>query len=72
MPTGAIPATDKVLRRAGLTLALADIDLFDVNEAFAPVVLAWAHDTGADLTKANVNGGASRSATHWGPVARAS
>ena len=45
MLTGVIPATEKVLQRAGLTLA--DIDLFEVNEAFAPVVLAWAHDTGA-------------------------
>src|ERR1700694_166698 len=56
MLTGVIPATEKVLRRAGLTLA--DIDLFEVNEAFAPVVLAWAEDTGADLAKTNVNGGA--------------
>ncbi|KHO22323.1 thiolase family protein [Mycolicibacterium setense] len=56
MLTGVIPATEKVLARAGLTLA--DIDLFEVNEAFAPVVLAWAHDTGADLAKTNVNGGA--------------
>jgi acetyl-CoA acyltransferase len=56
MLTGVIPATGKVLQRAGLTLA--DIDLFEVNEAFAPVVLAWANDTGADLAKTNVNGGA--------------
>ena len=59
MLTGVIPATEKVLQRAGLTLA--DIDLFEVvNEgASAPVVvLAWAHDTGADLSKTNVNGGA--------------
>jgi len=56
MLTGVIPATEKVLQRAGLTLA--DIDLFEVNEAFAPVVVAWAHDTGADLAKTNVNGGA--------------
>jgi acetyl-CoA acyltransferase len=56
MLTGVIPATEKVLARAGLTLA--DIDLFEVNEAFAPVVMAWAHDTGADLAKTNVNGGA--------------
>ena len=56
MLTGIIPATAKVLQRAGLTLA--DIDLFEVNEAFAPVVLAWARETGADLTKTNVNGGA--------------
>ncbi|OBB59852.1 acetyl-CoA acetyltransferase [Mycobacterium sp. 852013-51886_SCH5428379] len=56
MLTGVIPATEKVLTRAGL--ALSDIDLFEVNEAFAPVVLSWAHDTGADLAKTNVNGGA--------------
>jgi acetyl-CoA acyltransferase len=56
MLTGVIPATEKVLRRAGL--ALSDIDLFEVNEAFAPVVLAWSADTGADLAKTNVNGGA--------------
>ena len=56
MLTGIIPATEKVLARAGLTLA--DIDLFEVNEAFSPVVLAWARETGADLAKTNVNGGA--------------
>ncbi len=57
MLTGVIPATEKVLAaRAGSTFA--DIDLFEVNEAFAPVVLAWAHDAGADLAKTNVNGGA--------------
>jgi len=56
MLTGVIPATEKVLARAGLTMA--DIDLFEVNEAFAPVVLAWARDTGADLAKTNVHGGA--------------
>ncbi|BBY29622.1 thiolase family protein [Mycolicibacterium sediminis] len=56
MLTGVIPATAKVLARSGLSLS--DIDLFEVNEAFAPVVLAWAKDTGADLSKTNVNGGA--------------
>ncbi|RZT14186.1 acetyl-CoA acyltransferase [Mycobacterium sp. BK558] len=56
MLTGVIPATEKVLSRAGLDLS--DIDLFEVNEAFAPVVLAWARDTGADLSRTNVNGGA--------------
>ncbi|MET7740481.1 thiolase family protein [Streptomyces sp. NPDC005385] len=54
--TGVIPATEKVLRRAGLDLG--DIDLFEVNEAFAAVVLAWQQETGADLSKVNVNGGA--------------
>jgi acetyl-CoA acyltransferase len=56
MLTGVIPATEKVLARSGL--ALSDIDLFEVNEAFAPVVLSWARETGADLAKTNVNGGA--------------
>lgn len=56
MLTGIIPATAKVLARAGLKLS--DIDLFEMNEAFAPVVLAWARETGADLAKTNVNGGA--------------
>ncbi|GAA2392768.1 thiolase family protein [Nonomuraea africana] len=56
MLTGVIPATEKVLRRAGL--ALSDIDVFEVNEAFASVVLAWLQETGADPAKVNVNGGA--------------
>ncbi|MFF2553738.1 thiolase family protein [Nocardia sp. NPDC058058] len=56
MLTAVIPATRKVLQRSGLQLS--DIDLFEVNEAFSSVVLAWAHDTGADLSKVNVNGGA--------------
>ncbi|MEU2421564.1 thiolase family protein [Streptomyces sp. NPDC007851] len=56
MLTGVIPATEKVLRRAGLRLG--DIDLFEVNEAFASVVLAWRQETGADLGKVNVHGGA--------------
>ncbi|OHV32587.1 MULTISPECIES: thiolase family protein [Pseudofrankia] len=56
MLTGVIPATEKVLRRAGLRLE--DIDAFEVNEAFASVVLAWQAETGADLARVNVNGGA--------------
>ncbi len=56
MLTGVIPATKQVLDRAGLTID--DIDVFEVNEAFAPVVLAWAEELGADLDKVNVNGGA--------------
>ncbi|MGU3653309.1 thiolase family protein [Mycolicibacterium sp. A43C] len=56
MLTGVIPATEKVLHKAGL--ALSDIDLFEVNEAFAPVVLSWADEVGADLAKVNVHGGA--------------
>jgi acetyl-CoA acyltransferase len=56
MLTAIIPATDKILRTSGLTLD--DIDLFEVNEAFASVVLAWQRETGVDLDKVNVNGGA--------------
>lgn len=56
MLTGIIPATEKVLARAGLSLS--DIDAFEVNEAFASVVLAWQAETGADLSKVNINGGA--------------
>ncbi|OIJ66929.1 thiolase family protein [Streptomyces mangrovisoli] len=56
MLTGVVPATEKVLRRTGLSVA--DIDLFEVNEAFASVVLAWQQETGADLSKVNVHGGA--------------
>jgi acetyl-CoA acyltransferase len=56
MLTGVIPATAKVLEKADLSLD--DIDLFEVNEAFASVVLAWQRETGADLSKVNVNGGA--------------
>jgi acetyl-CoA acetyltransferase len=56
MLEGPIPATAAVLRKAGL--GLADIDLFEINEAFASVVLAWQNATGADLDKVIVNGGA--------------
>ncbi len=56
MLTGPIPATAKVLQRAGLTVD--DIDAFEVNEAFAPVVLAWLAETGADPAKTNPLGGA--------------
>ena len=56
MLTGPIPATSAVLKRAGLSIG--DIDTFEINEAFAPVVLAWAQDAGADLRRTNVNGGA--------------
>lgn len=56
MLTGPIPATGKVLDKAGLTLN--DIDVVEINEAFAPVVLAWQKETGADLAKVNPNGGA--------------
>lgn len=56
MLTGIIPCTEKVLKKAGLTLD--DIDLFEVNEAFASVVLAWQKETGVPWEKVNVNGGA--------------
>ena len=56
MLTGPIAATRKVLARAGMTVT--DIDVFEVNEAFAPVVLAWSQDTGAALERTNPNGGA--------------
>ncbi|MGI5164593.1 thiolase family protein [Spirillospora sp. CA-253888] len=56
MLTAIVPATARVLDRAGL--ALGDIDLFEVNEAFASVVLAWQRETGADPARVNVRGGA--------------
>jgi acetyl-CoA acyltransferase len=56
MLTGPIPATEKVLKKSGLTIN--DIDVFEVNEAFAPVPLAWIRETGADPKKLNPNGGA--------------
>lgn len=56
MLKGPIPATKKILHRADMNID--DIDLFEVNEAFASVVLAWQKETGADLSKVNVNGGA--------------
>ncbi len=56
MLTGPIPATQAVLKRAGLSID--DIDLFEVNEAFASVVLAWSKETGASLERTNVLGGA--------------
>jgi acetyl-CoA acyltransferase len=56
MLKGPIPATTRVLARAGLHLS--DIDLFEVNEAFAPVVLAWERSHHPDMDRVNVNGGA--------------
>jgi acetyl-CoA acyltransferase len=56
MLKGPIPATKKILATSGLSID--DIDLFEVNEAFAPVVLAWQKETGADLARVNPNGGA--------------
>ncbi len=56
MLSGPIPATRKVLQRAGMSID--DIDLFEVNEAFAPVCLAWQEELGVGLDRLNVNGGA--------------
>jgi len=56
MLTGPIPATEKVLRKAGVPLS--DVGVFEVNEAFAPVPLAWMAETGADPGRVNPLGGA--------------
>jgi acetyl-CoA acyltransferase len=56
MLTGPIPATQRVLRKAGLRLD--DVDLVEINEAFASVVLAWERELHPDMTRVNVNGGA--------------
>jgi len=56
MLTGPIPATTKAFERSGLTMA--DMDLTEINEAFASVVLAWEKEHNPDMTKVNINGGA--------------
>src|SRR5699024_9108813 len=56
MLTGPIPATQKALEKSGLTME--DIDVFEVNEAFSVVTIAWLKETGADPKKLNPNGGA--------------
>jgi acetyl-CoA acyltransferase len=56
MLTGPIPATQKVLAKSGLRLE--DIGTFEVNEAFAPVVLAWAAEFAVDMDRVNPRGGA--------------
>jgi len=56
MLTGPIPATGQALSRA--KLGIDEIDVFEVNEAFAPVLIAWSRDTGASLARTNPNGGA--------------
>jgi acetyl-CoA C-acetyltransferase len=56
MLTGPMPATERALEKGHL--GVDDIDVFEVNEAFAPVLLAWSADTGASLEKTNPNGGA--------------
>jgi acetyl-CoA C-acetyltransferase len=53
---GPIDATEKILKKSGMQLS--DIDLYEVNEAFAAVVLSWLQVTGADIDRLNVNGGA--------------
>jgi acetyl-CoA acyltransferase len=56
MLTGPIPATTKILERT--KLSIDDIDLVEINEAFASVVLAWEKEHHPDMAKVNVNGGA--------------
>ncbi len=56
MLTGPIPATERALAKG--KLSVDDIDVFEVNEAFAPVLIAWSAETGASLDKTNPNGGA--------------
>ncbi|WP_433602326.1 acetyl-CoA C-acyltransferase [Nocardia sp. CA-135953] len=56
MLTGPIPATHALMERTGLTLE--DMDVIEINEAFASVALAWAHETKADMSRVNINGGA--------------
>jgi acetyl-CoA C-acetyltransferase len=55
MLTAPIPATAHALKKTGMSIE--DMDLIEINEAFASVVLAWQRETGADLAKVNVNGG---------------
>jgi acetyl-CoA C-acetyltransferase len=56
MLTGPIDATQRLLARTGMSID--DIDLFEINEAFASVVLAWQREVGADPDRTNPNGGA--------------
>ncbi len=56
MLSAPIPATEYAMAKSGMTLE--QMDLVEINEAFASVVLAWQKETGADLDKVNVNGGA--------------
>ena len=56
MLTAPIPATKRALEKTGMSLD--DIDVVEINEAFAPVVMAWQKETGADMSKVNINGGA--------------
>ncbi len=56
MLTGPIPATEKILRRTGMTIA--DVDLVEINEAFAPVPMITMQEVGIPPEKVNVNGGA--------------
>ena len=64
MLTGPMDATRRLLDRS--RLSIDDIDNFEINEAFASVVLAWAKEVGADLAKTNPNGGAIARPSTWG------
>jgi acetyl-CoA acetyltransferase len=66
LPSGTGRAASVDACRAGLTID--NIDAFEVNEAFASVVLAWLTETGADPAKVNINGGAPPSATRSAPA----
>lgn len=70
MLAGPTPATEALLRRAGV--GLAEIGAFEVNKAFASVVLAWAEETGADLELTNAQGGAIALGPPWAPPGRGS
>jgi len=69
MLTGPIPATRKLLDRTGL--GIGDIDLIEVNEAFASVVLAWERELKPDMDRVNVNGGAIALGHPVGPAGHA-
>ena len=67
MLTAPIPATARAMEKTGMKIS--DIDLVEINEAFAPVVMAWLAETGYDHAKTNVNGGAIALGHPWGPPA---
>ena len=68
MLEGRFPATKKILERNGMTIS--DIDYVEINEAFAPVVAAWAREYKPDMARVNPRGGAMAWGIRWGPPAR--